>query len=387
MPNLAITGALLILPDGPRRLTLRVVGDRIATLGGSPQPGDRVLDLTGHAVFPGLINAHEQLDLNIFPRVKLRECYDHARDWYADMRAQMGAPGLAELRAIPASDRMVIGGLKNLLTGTTTVLHHGQLHRGLTSHRFPVRVVERFGWAHSLFAGQDIEDLYARTPPDAPFVIRIAEGTDIVAAHELGVLAAKGCLGANTVLVHGTGLSSDDVKRIEEAGAGLVWCPQTDRYLLGMTHFRAGLERRMALGTASRMTGALDLLEELKAAADESHLPAERVLRLVLDNAARLLHLPDAGRLAHEARADLIVIANDSGDPFATLLAGHRADLRLVMLGGRPQIADADLSDAFDFVRVAAVPATLDDVPKLIARDLARTIEKTELQEPGLSLL
>jgi hypothetical protein len=58
-----------------------------------------------------------------------------------------------------------------------------------------------------------------------------------------------------------------------------------------------------------------------------------------------------------------------------------------VMLGGRPQIADADLSDAFDFAHVAAVPAMLDGVPKLLTRDLARTIEKTGLQEPGLSLL
>jgi dihydroorotase len=54
----AITGGLLVLPDGPPRPgTIRLVGDRIAALGDiSPEPGDLVFEAKGQLVAPGLVD-------------------------------------------------------------------------------------------------------------------------------------------------------------------------------------------------------------------------------------------------------------------------------------------------------------------------------------------
>ncbi|MGW7587041.1 N-acetylglucosamine-6-phosphate deacetylase, partial [Kitasatospora sp. NPDC054768] len=53
----ALAGARLVLPggvvDGDR---LAVEGERIAGLGGDPEPGD--LDLTGYTVVPGFVDLH-----------------------------------------------------------------------------------------------------------------------------------------------------------------------------------------------------------------------------------------------------------------------------------------------------------------------------------------
>ncbi len=382
MNNLAITGALLALHDGPRRLTLRLAGGIIASIGGSPQRGDRVVDLTGCAIFPGLINACDVLDLNTFPRVKWQSQYGHARLWQRQFDAWLAesAP------AIPLDDRLLIGGFKNLLAGATTVLHHGELVRSLRSRRFPVRVVQRYGLAPSLLGLEDPAESCRRTPPDVPWLIALAEGIDEIAANELAILDGAGCLRQNTRLVHGVGLTGADLRRIVEVGAGLIWCPETSRFLFGEARFHRALLGRMALGSGPRVTGSLDLLEDLKLAAHVSQLTPRRLLEMALTDAARLLYLPDRGRLALNAPADLIVIAHDTQDPYDILLGCRRADLRLVMIGGEPRIGDPELEPAFRATRTAFEPVMLDGVPKLLARDLAHRLRRSGLVEPGLEL-
>lgn len=377
-----------MLDDGPRQLTLRIANGTIAGIGGSPQRGDSVLNLVGHAIFPGLINAHDQLELNVFRRIKLRQVYDNAHQWRQDFEAQLDAPGIQPLYAVPMGDRLFFGGLKNLLAGTTMVMHHGPAHRPLRSGRFPVRVVQRYGWVQSLSAEDEDAFLrsYNRAPIDAPWIIPLAEGTDEIAAAELTRLDALGCLDENTILVHGVGLSAADLVRMQETGTGLIWCPESNLFLLGKTHFHPELLGRMALGTGPRLTGSRDLLDEIKCAAAISRLPPHRLLNLVTRDAAALLILDDAGHIASGHPADLVVVACVEGDPYQALAGAYRADLRLVMARGLPRIADIDLEEVFRLTRTSTRHVWLDETPKLIAGELADRLLRTGLEEPGLVL-
>jgi len=125
----------------------------------------------------------------------------------------------------------------------------------------------------------------------------IAEGTDEAAADELRQLDALGCLRENTVLIHGVGLSEADRRRVLEAGAGLVWCPSTNLYLLGRTGDVRNSPQQVALaiGTDSRLTADGDMLDELKAASATGQLSPEQIFRAVTIDAAKLLRLPDVG--------------------------------------------------------------------------------------------
>jgi cytosine/adenosine deaminase-related metal-dependent hydrolase len=217
-------------------------------------------------------------------------------------------------------------------------------------------------------------------------VIHLAEGTDAIARGELARLDALGCLAANTLLVHGAGLSEDDIDRIVARGAAVVWCPSSNLALLGVTLaprrlFEAG---RLALGTDSRLSGARDLLDELRGAARRGVLRPAELLRLVTADGARLLAMPEAGGLAAGQRADAVIVRDDGGDPAARLVATRRADLRAVVRDGRPAIADPDLAGWFAAAGVEVVAVTLDGQPKLLARAYAR--QAAVALEPGLAL-
>jgi cytosine/adenosine deaminase-related metal-dependent hydrolase len=279
----------------------------------------------------------------------------------------------------------------------TTVCHHNPLYAELR-RGFPIRVVRRYGWAHSFALeghpvgargeiGEEVALAYRKTPRGAPFFVHLAEGVDCRAREELSRLDALGCLGENTVLVHGVGIPVDEWPRVREHGAGLVWCPSSNRFLFGRTvQFLDGDLSSIALGTDSRLTGSRDLLEEMREArACASIAPAE-LLSMVTTTAARLLGLPEAGRLAPGLPADLTIVPPLAGDPAEALLAASRHQLLLVAVGGRPLVGSPALCSVFEAGRRPAAEGTLDGEPRMLDSVLARRIRASSIVESGLEL-
>jgi cytosine/adenosine deaminase-related metal-dependent hydrolase len=287
--------------------------------------------------------------------------------------------------SVPLNDRLFIGGLKNLLSGVTTVAHHNPLHPALKRRDYPVRVVRRYGWAHSLLIDGDaqVAASFRRTPSDRPWIIHLAEGTDGEAAQELARLAALGCLESNTLIVHGVGLSETDRVRLLEAGAGLIWCPSSNLFMLAHTAEVCKLASAgcVALGSDSRLSGERDLLDELCVARQSSGLDARVLLRLVSTDSARLLRLPDAGTLRPGAPADLVLLPAGDSPPLV-----RRADLHFVMLGGRARYASAEFSSVFVATGIQAERVLLDGRPTLLARSLVVRLRANSIQEAGLAI-
>ena len=364
-----------------RAASLRVEGGRIADP--LPRDGDRHVDLRGGRLLPGLINAHDHLQLNALPRLKYRERYEHASQWSEDIDPRRASDAqLLANAAVPRAQRLLIGGLKNLLSGVTTVAHHDPFYEELAEPAFPVRVLSRYGWAHSL-ALQDaaaVQASYRETPPEQPWIIHAAEGIGAEAAAEFDRLDALGCIRPNTVLVHGLALDAAQQRCLNQAGGGLVWCPGSNLHLFGRTLSAEALSRqtRLALGSDSRISGERDLLAELALARECAGWSEARLEALVTGRAAALLGLRDRGSLACGQLADVLVL-----QPGTALSRATRADVRLVLIDGVPRYADADLADELSAGN-ALEPVQFDGHAKLLAAELVAALQAAVIQEPGL---
>jgi cytosine/adenosine deaminase-related metal-dependent hydrolase len=378
---------------------------RVLAIGDRPKRGDTVVDLQGGFVLPGLVNAHDHLELNHYGRIKGRDRYDNASGWIADMGTRLSCdPAIREGRAQPLIERLFIGGLKNLLAGVTTVAHHNPFYAEMR-RTMPIRVVRRYGWAHSFLLehtpagargepGGDVAVRWRATSPAAPFFVHLAEGVDEVARGELPRLESLGCLKPNTVIVHGVAIDENGWRRVARMGAGMVWCPASNVFLFGQTAqvdalVGASREARVtvALGTDSRVTGSRDLLDELREARAARSLAPHVLLGMVTSEAAKLLRQTRAGRLMIGAPADLVVIPPLAGDPGAALLETTRRDVRLVVVDGRPLVGDPDFAAVFKARKATPRPLRVDAWPKLGDSGLVRRIAGCPIAEPGVSVL
>jgi cytosine/adenosine deaminase-related metal-dependent hydrolase len=395
---IAFINARVVTPEGEAG-SLRV-RRRILSIDTPPQPGDHVVNLEGRFVLPGLINSHDHLELNHYGLLKGREQYGNAREWIDDMRPLLRSrPDISEKSRIALADRLFIGGLKNLLSGVTTVAHHNPLYRAIGLH-FPVRVVERFGWAHSLGLehgpvgahgepGGVVAVRSAATPADRPFIVHAAEGVDATAAGETGELDASGALRANTVLVHGLAITPAQWHVLFERGVSLIWCPASNIFLFGRTLCMPCLlessfaPARVCLGSDSRVTGSNDLLDELRVAAGAG-VDSDRLLRMVTSTAADVLRLGDAGRISAGAPADLTIIPAGASTAGEALLRCARSDVALVVRRGTPQVGDPALGAAFAARATHRRYVEVDGRVRLIQAALARRIDRLVVPEPGV---
>lgn len=386
-PPLRLAGTLFRnarMSDGETH-SLRIVGARIAGIDVSPQAGDSTVDLAGDRILPGLINAHDHLQLNSLVPREFGKRHRHVRDWIAEVDTDRRCnPAFQASIAIARDERLLIGGLKNLLSGVTTVAHHDPLYSFTSSTDYPTGVLREFGWSHSLYAHGEtaVKDSYRQTPAALPWIIHVAEGLDDAASDEFERLDSLGCLGTNTLLVHGIALDLTQRTRLAHAGGGLIWCPSSNFNLFGRTADVAELAAngRVALGTDSRLSGARDLLEELRVAAQCGDLDEQTLESLVTRDGARLLRLQDRGALHANARADLVVLP-----PNGRLGTVSRSDVRLVMIDGMVRYGDEHYARRIE-PESAWAHVRVDGKPKVLRLRIAELLACASVSEPGLEL-
>ena len=387
--GITFVNAVVLAPEGRIGHTLRVKGERVDGVDVAPEPGDVVVDLNGAIALPGLVNAHDHLELNTLPRLKWRDRHLNVREWIADFQPRFDSdPRLTALGPENLCDRLWVGALKNLLSGVTTVCHHNPMHATLR-RAFPLRVVRRFTFSHSLqIDGTALAARHHATPEDQSWVVHAAEGVDAEAHAEVPMLHRLGCVDGRTVLVHGVGLCPETAAASIEAGAGLVWCPSSNDWLFGTTADVRAFDDadRLALGTDSRMSGAGDLLDEMRAAFATRQVSSESLVRLVTTAAAQLLKLDAAARLTRGTVADIAVIRSAGRDPFDTLAGATRADVLMTMVAGAPAVGVCELRDVFAAARTPFVNATVDGSPRLVARWIGRRAANLSSGEPGFEV-
>jgi cytosine/adenosine deaminase-related metal-dependent hydrolase len=338
--NMILRGARVAFSASSAEIAdIEIVRGRIRAIGHLPDKNAQ--DFSGYLILPGLINAHDHLEFNLFPRLG-NGPYETSGDWARDIRARFKEQ-INQVVSVPLAERLTWGGIRNLACGVTTVCHHNPWH-SVFERGFPVRVVRRFHWSHSLEFSPDLAKEHEACPHARPFVFHAGEAINGAGRREMTRLAELGLFAPNSVLVHAVALEGSSLEVARRNGCSLVWCPSSNLFILGKTLSRDVLDSGLpiALGTDSGLSCEGDMIDELRVGREISGLSEERLYSMVTTTAAKVLRLAGGeGTIREGGVADLLVFRDEGLAPAATLF---RQRPEAVFIGGKLQLASENVA-------------------------------------------
>lgn len=359
---------------------------------GEKSTGRPVFDLGKKLVFPGLINAHDHLLGNYFPRVG-RGPYINWLPWDNDLKS---SPVYTERSKIPPKEVYLLGAYRNLFSGATTVSDHiPHFVNEPFLDLLPIRAIREYSLAHEssdydLKWGDGIEAEYRKAVRENhPFITHIEEGYDEESEGGIDKLLKLKALGEHTVLIHAIGLSDRDIQAVARKKANIVWCPNSNMFMFKRTgNVRKWLAHKInvSLGTDSPMSGGLHLLDELHFAKStykklfKKDIDDRILVDMVTVNPARAFRIDgQVGSIGKGKTADLIALDGNIKKPHSSLVRSELEDISLVIYKGRPVYGDAEYADIFKALNIETSRFKLGKKQKLSVGDplgLLSTIRK-----------
>ena len=327
-------------------VNINIEGDKIGDITKyiTAAHGSLQLNFNGAIIFPGLINSHDHLDFNLFPALGNR-IYSNYTEWGKYIHKNY-KNDIEQVLKIPVALRSRWGLFKNLLCGVTTVVNHG-LPSGIGDDL--ISVYEKAQSLHSV--GFDKKWWLRLNNPlkrDIPVAIHVGEGSDRSAFNEIDKLLSMNLLKRKLIGVHGVAMTAKQA----ESFAALIWCPQSNYFLLDKTAPVEDLSKntQILFGTDSTLTASWDIWEHLRTAKKTNKL-SDKVLYNTLNKNAANTWLLNTGTIETGKNADL-VIARSNNDlqsffnitPGDILLVMHEGQIRLFDQSLLPQLKNIDLT-------------------------------------------
>ena len=384
---MALRGCALT-PSGPVEDGFVVIGTghHIEAVQAQRPQGVRIHETDG-VILPGMIDLHGHPEFNVFAAWEPPKLFTNRYVWRGspiyqalvrDTQNRLLAAGLGDAQLRYAE-------IRALVSGVTAI--QGASGRNRSTEEALVRNVDlRIFGQHR---ARSMIDLPAPSSRDADklrkivtdigngevdaFYLHLAEGQadNERSRNEFGRLvdSYQGLTHA-TVIIHGCALTRDELGQVKDAGAKLVWSPQSNLRLYGQTTPAAdALELGIPVGLGADWlpSGSTSLLAELKVAArtlvrQGGPLPPRRLVEMVTSTAADIAGLAgQLGSLEAGRPADVVVLERRREDPYESVVAADPSWVQLVMVDGDLAYGRADwlaeLVDPADRARLEPVLA------------------------------
>jgi cytosine/adenosine deaminase-related metal-dependent hydrolase len=332
------------------------------------------LEFENSIAFPGLINSHDHLDFNSFPRIGNR-IYNNYADWGKDIHQQNKETIKAVLK-IPRELRIQWGLYKNLLNGVTTVVNHGAKLKICDPF---ITVLQNNYSLHSVqfekYWKLKLNNVFAKK---RPYVIHAGEGTDPIAHKEINTLIKWNLLKKSLFAIHGVAMNEEQSTKFN----ALIWCPASNYFLLNTTADIQKLKTKTSIlfGTDSTLTSDWNLWEHLRLARKTGMMTDEELFRSVTLKPAAMWGLENSGKIAASHTADIVIAKKKNEvNQFDALYKVNPEDILLILHKGAIRLFDeslfAQLSDSnFSIKNMCSV--SINNTKKYVHGDLSGLMEE-----------
>ncbi len=302
-------------------------------------PGEPTIEFHNAIAFPGLINSHDHLDFNLFPQLGNR-IYKNYVEWGEDIHLQ-NKNIINSILKIPQELRIQWGIYKNLLNGVTTLVNHGP-KLDVKDELITIRQE-----SYSLHSVQlESKWKYKLNNPfidkNCPVSIHIGEGTDEISEEEIDRLIKWNLLKINIICIHAVAMNEEQAEHFK----AIVWCPDSNYFLLGQTAEIARLKNKTQIlfGTDSTVSAGWNIWEHLRLARKTGMVSDTELVNMLTVLPADIWGIPNSGIVKPGYAADIAIAKRKSGtkamDAFFAL---NPEDILMVMHNGKIRLFDEDL--------------------------------------------
>ena len=291
--------------------------------------------------FPGLINSHDHLEFNLFPQLGNR-IYKNYLEWGIDIHMN-NRTTIQQVLKIPKPIRTLWGIYKNLVSGVTTIVHHGEQ---IDAPQNLINIFSGFKSLHSVKLEKHWK--YRLNMPFSKhenFAIHIGEGTDPSMYKEIEDIIRWNLLRKNLIGIHGIAMSEQQAKQFK----AIVWCPTSNFFLYNATSKINEIKAstNILFGTDATVSADWNIWNHLRQARTTGMLTDVELIGSVGDTAARVWGLERVGRIEENYQADIVIskLSSRQGDDCDQFFATNPELIQMVISKGNIVLFDASMYD------------------------------------------
>jgi cytosine/adenosine deaminase-related metal-dependent hydrolase len=307
--------------------------------------------------FPGLINSHDHLEFNLFPKIGNRIYNDYV-EWGNNINGQ-NKKQIDIIKKVPKNLSYKWGLYKNLICGVTTVIHHGKIFN--TQYNNLPDVYSNYNYLHSLRIEKKWKIKFLFKLNKLPFLIHIGEGTNKESIDEIEKLIKWNIFKKDLIGIHSIAMNEEQSKKFKV----IIWCPDSNLFLYNKTANIPLLKKHtnILFGTDSTLTADWNLWNHLRLARDINYLNENELFLSISETASKVWGLITKGKIELNKSADIVICKKKYKNNWESFYSINPEDILLIVKNGIVVFIDSELiiqhqninKDDFDVIYINSI--------------------------------
>ncbi|MBV6421100.1 MAG: 5'-deoxyadenosine deaminase [Ignavibacteriaceae bacterium] len=335
-----ILNNISILNNSGDRFYVSILDGKINTVNAGlikGQGNSNIINFKDALAFPGLFNAHDHLEFNLFPRLSSKIYRDYL-EWGNDIHRLYSIEINTTLN-IPIDLRMKFGMIKNLFNGITSVIHHGS-----NSIRKSDQIINVFGsynYLHSVSLEKNWRIKLNMRSNKLPFIIHLGEGSGETIENEINKLFKWNLFKRKIIAVHGISINANLADKL----AALIWCPDSNLFLYNKTANIIELKNKIPIlfGSDSNLTSDPNFWNHIRIARQFNALNDEELINSMTSLPGELLNVKGIGKIKNGYQADIVVVKKKSENNYDAFFNVNPEDILIIIRSGKIILFDESL--------------------------------------------